>query len=159
MLTTKHAAIALVVAAVGLCLLLLGGALAHADDLGVLAESMFDRLDTDHDGVITRDEVRAARGRLFDNIDADGDGVATLAEIEAAKNSAQQRRARRLASLTKLRAEMPPPSERLAALDQNKDGKVSREEFVSVSPWFDRIDRSGGRLSKADFASFLDASR
>jgi hypothetical protein len=53
MLTTKHASIALLTAAAALTLVLLGGALAHADDLGFFGEAIFDRLDTNHDGVIS----------------------------------------------------------------------------------------------------------
>jgi len=89
MLTTKHASIALLTAAAALTLVLLGGALAHADDLGFFGEAIFDRLDTNHDGVISPDEALAARGRLFDSIDADHDGIITAAEFEAAKASAR----------------------------------------------------------------------
>jgi EF hand domain-containing protein len=159
MLTSKHASIALVTAAVGLCLFILGVALAHADNLGFLAESMFDRLDADHNGVISLDEAKGARGRMFEKIDADHNGVVTAAEIQAAKENAEKRRAKRMASLAKLRAEMPAPSERFAELDQNHDGKVTRDEFISARSWFDVLAKSGGGISKADFANFLDAAR
>jgi hypothetical protein len=42
MFTSRDAAIALLTAAAALAIALLGGALAHADDLGFLGESMFD---------------------------------------------------------------------------------------------------------------------
>ena len=158
MLTTKHASIALLTAAAALTLVLLGGALADADDLGFFGEAIFDRLDTNHDGVISPDEALAARGRLFDSIDADHDGIITAAEFEAAKASAEKRRARRLATLAGLRAEMPTPSQRVAELDQNHDGKVTREEFIAGHSWFDLIGKSGGGISKEDFAKFLDGT-
>jgi Ca2+-binding EF-hand superfamily protein len=159
MFTSKDASIALLTAAAVLGVALLGGALAHADDLGFVGESMFDRIDTNHDGVISPDEAKAARARMFDRIDTDHNGVITAAEIEAAKDSAEKRWAKRLASLTKLRAAMPAPSERFAELDQNHDGKISRDEFVSASPWFKRIAKNGQGISKTDFADFLDGAQ
>jgi EF-hand domain pair len=158
MLTPKRISIALLTAAAALTLVLLGGALAHADELGFMGEAIFDRLDTNHDGVISPDEARAARGRMFDKIDANHDGVITAAEIEAAKNDAEKRRARRLATLAGIRAEMPSPSECVVELDQNHDGKVTREEFVAGHSWFDLITKSGGGISKDDFAKFLDGA-
>ena len=158
MITTKHVSIALLTAAAALTLALLGGALAHADDPGFMGEAVFDRLDTNQDGVISADEAKAARGRMFDKIDADHDGIVTAAEIEAAKNDAEKRRARRIATLAGLRAEMPSPSQRAAELDQNHDGKLTREEFMAGRSWFDLIAKSGGSISKEDFASFLDGA-
>jgi hypothetical protein len=158
MFTNRDAAIALLTAAAALAIALLGGALAHADDLGFLGESIFDRLDADHDGLISPDEAKAARARMFDRIDADRDGLVTAAEIETAKDNAQKRRAMRLASLAKARAAMLAPSERFAELDLNHDGKITRDEFVSARSWFDLLAKSPGGISKADFASFLDGA-
>lgn len=159
MLTTRSASLALVTAAIVLGLTLLGVALAHADEVGGLAESMFDRLDANRDGIVTRDEVEAARGRVFDRLDADHDGAASAAEIEAAREAARKRGMKRLSRVADLRANMASPSERFEAMDLDKDGKLSRQEFVGASPWFDRISKNGGSLSKADFSRFLDAAQ
>jgi hypothetical protein len=43
-------------------------------------------------------------------------------------------------------------------MDKNHDGKITREEFVNSSPWFDRLQKNGG-VSKADFAAFIDQSQ
>jgi hypothetical protein len=155
MLNNRDASIALLLAAALLILALLGGALAYADDLGVLAESLFDRLDLNQDGLIGADEAKAARARMFERIDADYDGVLTATEIETAKDNAQKRRANRLANLAKARAAMPSPSERFAELDQDKNGKVTRDEFVNARSWFELLAKSPGGISKADFANFL----
>ena len=50
---------------------------------------------------------------------------------------------------------MRTPSERFAAMDKNRDGKITREEFVEPSPWFDRLQKNGV-VTKADFAALLD---
>jgi hypothetical protein len=123
MLTSRHAAYALVAVAIILGLLLLGVGIANAQVLGFLADSIFDRLDTNHDGILSRDEVRAARSTMFDRIDTDRSGTATLAEIEAAKAKAQERRAKRLARLSELRTEMATPSERFAAWTRTMTGR------------------------------------
>ncbi len=159
MITAERISIALLAAAAALTLTLLGVALAYADDLGFMGEAIFDRIDTNHDGVISAEEAEAARGRMFDKIDADHDGVVTAAEFEAAKDNAEKRRARRISTLAGLRAQMPSPSERVAELDQNHDGKVTRDEFLAGRSWFDLIAKSGGGISKEEFANFLDGAR
>jgi len=146
-----------------LVIFVLGALAAPAQDLGFVAGAVFDRLDSNGDGILSKEEVTSAREQMFDRIDTDRDGIITLAEIEAAKAKAQERQLRRLARIATLRAkESRTPSERFAALDQNHDGKVSRQEFVSMSPWFDRIAtsgvaKSGQGISEAEFAAFLDA--
>jgi hypothetical protein len=155
----RLASLALVALAILLGLALLGVALAHAGEGGGIAEAMFDRMDANRDGVLTQDEIKAARGRLFDRMDADRDGTVTSAEMEAARETARKRGLRRFARLADLRAGMPSPAERFEALDRNKDGKLTREEFAEASPLFDRISQNGGAISKAEFRRFLDAAR
>ncbi len=158
MITAERISIALLAVAAALTLTLLGVALAYAGELGFMGEAIFDRIDANHDGVISADEAKAARERMFDKIDADHDGVVTAAEFEAARDSAEKRRARRLSTLAALRAQMPSPSERVAELDQNHDGKVTRDEFLAGRSWFDLIAKGGGSISKEEFANFLDGA-
>jgi hypothetical protein len=81
---------------------------------------LFDRLDADGDGVVTKDEARAAaeahpcrgprRAGAFDRLDADGDQRITLDEVKAAKQAA------------------------FTKLDADDDGQVERDEFVAFVP-------------------------
>jgi Ca2+-binding EF-hand superfamily protein len=139
-----------------LVIFVLGALAAPAQDLGFVAGAVFNRLDSNGDGILSKEEVASAREEMFDRIDTDRDGIITLGEIEAAKAKAQERQLSRLARLAALHAkETRTPSERFAALDQNRDGKVSRQEFVSVSPWFDRIAKNGRGISKAELRSSM----
>lgn len=138
----------------------IGGDVAQAQDLGQPAAAMFDRVDANHDDVVTRDEIQAARNRMFDRLDTDRDELVTAAEIETARARFQERAAKRSARIAELRAQMPTQGERFAALDQNHDGFITRIEFVTAdTPWFDRLDKSGQGISRADWTTFLDSAR
>ena len=76
MLTSRHAAYALVAVAIILGFLLFGIVVANAQVLGPLADSIFDRFDANHDGILSREEIKAARATMFDRIDTDHTGTA-----------------------------------------------------------------------------------
>lgn len=145
--------------AIVLAVAVLDGDAARAQEPGRGLDRIFDRLDADHDGVVIRAEVQAARGRMFDRLDANHDRVVTAAEAEAARNQVQERAAGRLARFAERRAQKPTQSERLAGLDRNGDGLVSRDEFVFGTSWFDRLDTTGRGVTKAQFAAFLNQAR
>lgn len=131
----------------------LGGNAGQAREPGRFPDRMFDRIDADHDGVLTRSEVQAARSRMFDRLDADRDGALTAAEAEAARNQARARAARRSERFA------GTPGERLATLDRNHDGLVSRDEFVAGTGWFDRMDSTGRGVTKAQFVALINQAR
>ncbi len=137
----------------------LGGA-AQAQELGVVATILFDRLDTDRNGAISKEELRAYRSRLFDRYDADGDQFVTLAEIEQEQRRSRQKLAGRLARKPDALAQMPTPDERFSSLDRDKDGKLSRQEYVGgADAWIESFGGSGTGLTKAQFAAFLGGKR
>lgn len=78
--------------------------------------------DANADGKLTRAEFDAAQKANFDRMDANKDGKATSEEI----------RAFREAQMTKVKAEMS--KDRFAALDVDKNGQVSAQEFAAAKP-------------------------
>lgn len=88
--------------------------------------------DADGDKQVTRAEFEALRAEEFSYRDRDGDGAIALADLSPTRQ--------RL-------ADMAGDSEgrlgrgMLARLDEDKDGRVTREEFMTApSPTFDRLD-------------------
>lgn len=136
--------------AIAMAVAALGGDAAQAQDPGRFTGAMFERIDANHDGVVTRPEMQAARSRMFDRLDANHDGMLTAAEAQAAQARMRQRAAR----FSRLAA-MPDQGSRLAGLDRNGDGLVSRDEFVSATPWFDHLDATGHGVTRQQFAAAL----
>jgi len=107
------------------------------------AGRLFNRLDANHDGVVTREEVTNAPMKRFDRLDANHDGKATAEEIDAAIMKRLQKR------VVKMRYRL------LGRLDANGDGVVSREEAQAKKmALFERADLNGdGKVDKAEAAA------
>lgn len=69
---------------------------------------IFKRLDTNDDGVITREEMRAAFRKRFAKFDTNSDGKVTLDEVESMAD------------------------ERFARFDLDGDGKATKEEIAEA---------------------------
>lgn len=67
-------------------------------------KGMFDRVDTNGDGTITREEAQAARGAHFARLDTNGDGMISAEEFGARTD------------------------DHFSRMDLNGDGEVTREE-------------------------------
>jgi len=107
-------------------------------------QRILQRLDTNHDGAISRDEILAARERIFKRLDRNGDGVIDEREIETARQAIEDRAETAGARL----------GNRLRRMDRNGDGKVTEGEFEASTPLFDLADRNGdGRLSADEIAA------
>jgi Ca2+-binding EF-hand superfamily protein len=85
----------------------------------------FERLDRNDDGVITREEVTAARTASFSNLDTDRDGFISREEMQ------RQQTARRGADGRITQTSGPYRGGRinLQRADANRDGAVTRAEF------------------------------
>jgi Ca2+-binding EF-hand superfamily protein len=110
----------------------------NRSDVAAHVERLFKKLDLNHDGFITRDEVASSQSqfadriaksapkraaRMFDRLDTNHDGQITESEAQAARTSAngkQRKSSRRASSL-------------FAKADANKDGIVTRAEFDSAT--------------------------
>lgn len=108
------------------------------------SSTRLDRLDTDGDGFISRDEIVAARDRLFERLDGNGDGKLDAGEIEELRDVIMDR-------AVTAQARLANQSRRM---DTNGDGATSRDEFRARTLLFDLADRDGdGRLSAAEFVT------
>jgi Ca2+-binding EF-hand superfamily protein len=111
---------------------------ADADGGGI-----FRKIDTNHDGLISKDEAAAARQQLFSRFDRNGDGVIDKDEIASARDAIKTRAE---AADARLRNSMQ-------RMDTSGDGKVSADEFRADMAFFDLADRNGdGKISPDELA-------
>jgi Ca2+-binding EF-hand superfamily protein len=106
----------------------------------------FNRFDTNHDGVISKEEAQAAGAQRiaqqFDSLDTNKDGMITQDEMREARATRQAQMKEKFdaafksadkngdGSLSKEEAAaMPMVSQHFDQLDTNKDGLVSQEEM------------------------------
>jgi Ca2+-binding EF-hand superfamily protein len=104
----------------------------------------FSRLDTNKDGVLTKDELQAkGADRIaasFDKLDRDKDGMVTQEEMKEART-------------TRMAAMREHAEERFKTADKNGDGSLSKEEATASMPRlaqrFDSLDQNkDGQLSR-----------
>jgi len=101
------------------------------------AQRRFDKLDTNHDGVVTQDEFVAAAVARFQALDTQGTGQVTAAEIVNSPKA--QARVNRVAEHLVKR------------MDSNGDGAVSQDEFLAAAKKrFERMDKNGDGFIDAD---------
>ena len=98
-------------------------------------DRVINKLDTDSDGQVSREEFAASDRSMVKRMDSNGDGVVTLDEINARIEEHQAEMARK-ADKMKSRVQ-----EHFAEADSNGDGIVTKEEAQSAM--FARIDADG----------------
>jgi Ca2+-binding EF-hand superfamily protein len=124
---------------------------------GMGMDMMFERLDTDGDGRITRAEAAAARAARIAALDSDGDGIVTRDEAVAfARAEASDRAGRRAAAM-------------FDRADADGDGRLTAAELMTgggmrggpdIGRMFDRLDRDGdGAITRDEAAEARRGAR
>ncbi len=103
-------------------------------------QRMFDKIDTNHDGLISRAEYQAFVDARFDKLDTNGNGLVTADEI--ADSQATRERARKRAEAFVKRN------------DPSGSGNVSKGDFeAKAMQRFDRMSGGGDTVTAAQFAA------
>jgi len=99
------------------------------------AAGMFERIDANGDGVVTRAEFDAHLAARQAGLDANGDGFVSFEEAQTFRAAQQEERAR----------------ERFARMDTNGDGRISVEEASArQARMFEFMDRNDDGVVDAD---------
>jgi len=102
-----------------------------------MKQKYFDRIDTNHDGVITQDEYIAAATARFNKADTSGSGEITAQQI--ASSPRMVKREQRFAA------------REVKHMDTNGDGVVSQDEYIAAAKArFAKLDKNGDGFIDAD---------
>ena len=102
-----------------------------------MKQKYFDRIDTNHDGVITQDEYVAAATARFNKADTNGSGEITAQQI--ASSPRMVKREQRFAA------------REVKHMDTNGDGVVSQDEYIAAAKArFAKLDKNGDGFIEAD---------
>lgn len=131
-------------------------------DIVKQAAASFQKVDTNHDGALTKAEIDAAQAQAqqrgaatiqqrmtqeFTKLDTDHNGQLTLAEFRAAAPSVRP-------------ADGSASATAMQRLDANKDGKISADEYrAPILATFDRIDTNHDGTLSADERAKAQAAR
>src|SRR5690349_13552239 len=141
------------------CTLHLAGMAAAADTASAGDANLFDRLDANHDGKITSDEVTAENRSLFERLlrRADTDHDKSLSRDEFLKSLVPSRPEREVESKE---AAVPPQADAvrymLLKLDANQNARIEKDEIPKqLRPIFEilleRLDGNGdGQLDRQE---------
>ncbi|MCT4558285.1 MAG: EF-hand domain-containing protein [Pelagimonas sp.] len=95
---------------------------------------MFEQMDLNNDGQITKEEMAQAKEKRFTDADADGDGFLTREELTA---QAEKRNADRMTQRI---------DRMMSHVDANEDGKISKDEAANMGPSQERADKMFAKL-------------
>ena len=127
------------------------GSAAQADATSAPHKPKFEDCDTNKDGFLSKEEFQIFRPRNaehFAAIDKDGNGLVSREELKAWRDARRAERGSRF----------------FEECDKNKDGGLSKEEFLACRPKgaekFAKMDKDGnGMISQEEFSAWHDARR
>ena len=132
---------------------------AFAQDVAPEAEALFQKLDKNGDGKLSKDEVPEEQTRFFERLvrlgDADKDGSLTKDEFKQANKPEEKTNAPVGGRGDGGAGRGGDPKQRFEMLDKNKDGKVTLDEVPEqfrdrMKPAFERLGKT--ELTLEDFA-------
>jgi Ca2+-binding EF-hand superfamily protein len=147
--------------------ILLGAALAHAEPgacrepaqgqgRAQMEDTMFKRMDANSDGAVSKAEFQGFNTKRFKEMDADKDGKVTREEMDVRVNQVMRNGLKhlddRFASADTNRdggldydeaQAMPVMQVYFEQVDTDKDGKVTREEYIAAMPLLHRVKNIG----------------
>jgi EF hand domain-containing protein len=116
----------------------------QADRRGTQMQARFRAMDTDGDGVVTRNEFRGTDA-AFRQEDANGDGVLSGTEVQAATTAPVS-----APIVDPTRADVL--NARFSRLDVNNDGRLVRGEWTAAAAGFDRADTDhDGSVTRSEY--------
>lgn len=130
--------------------LVAGVALAHGAGHGA---HMFERLDLNKDGKITKAEANKAREKWFAEVDANKDGAITRAEAEKWREAKWGKKGKKPEGDKARRGNHGARHGRMFdRLDQNRDGKITKSEAAAKSTFlFQKLDTNkDGVITKTE---------
>jgi Ca2+-binding EF-hand superfamily protein len=142
----------------GLCsaLLLIGiglhaQALAQEQTPNERLMRLFNGIDADKDGYISRDEYMAVQAHRFVQLDRNKDGTLSRAEVMRAEGGGDEKDPRARAAR----------DARFRAVDNDGDGKVTRSEYDAFAARIvaERDQDKDNRLSPQEFSSLWSGAR
>ena len=146
-MTVKHPSIAFSIA-LALAANLGFSSIAHAQQENAPRHG-FSKMDSDGDGVISKDEFLARHQSRFAQVDTDGDGVVSEDEKAAAKEARRAKREERRAKIKERREQAREKI--LAEFDANGDGQLDASEREAVAlNRFERMDKNGDGVLSED---------
>jgi Ca2+-binding EF-hand superfamily protein len=117
--------------------------MAFADTGTGSKQAKFDKIDSNSDGEVTRDEFATSARQHFATCDSNHDGFLTLTEMKASE--------------VKKGAKGMSPTEKIKKFDTDGDGRLTIEEMTTgKQAMFDTMDKDqDGRLTESEFSAGL----